>query len=130
MTMRVRALCIGAIVAGCLGTGSIGQQGSEPIESELREKVDVRLIQLEITASSKTAACSALGKEQIELTVGGDQREIVALDLLGDYGTQAAGSFAGEPSASSLQLADRRPAAQFVLLFDEWHTRDMHCFDS
>ncbi len=123
MVLLARLLVVG--LTGCCFAFALGENEDPPVRSDLREEVQVRLIQLEITATPRDdASCRDLQAEDLELVVAGKEREIVALDLLGDYGALV-GAYP-EDKAVGEQL---RPAGQFVFYFDEWHIRDLCCGD-
>ena len=99
-------------------------QQSEPTEepsalkSDLQEKAEVRILQLEVTAWPKKGdaqACLDITRDDFEVRIGGQPREVLAADRLGDLGTPVIAPPASAPATPSAA------AMRYVIVFDTWH---------
>ncbi|MFQ5671306.1 MAG: VWA domain-containing protein [Acidobacteriota bacterium] len=113
-----------------------------PIETgpiQLQEKMQVRIIQIEVTVwpeRDEAAACRGLGADDFDLLVDGLPRPILEVDRPGRYGEVSSAPAGAEerpaPVAWPGQQTGQRPSAaaplelrgdpmQFVFYFDLWH---------
>ena len=92
----------------------------EPKDVGLRESERVTLVPLEVTVWPKdldSDACVGLTIDDFDLTVGGKERQIYAVDALGtDQET-----YVPEARAGGEEDAQPPGGMSFVLLFDLWH---------
>jgi VWFA-related protein len=96
-----------------------------PAETDYTEKVEVRLIQLEVTvwpSNDRFESCSDLVADDFELLVNGKRREDFNVDPAGSVSAQAA-EMPEEPAPAEAPEAD---PFTLVLFFDLWHLNLFH----
>ncbi|TDI31345.1 MAG: hypothetical protein E2P03_08060 [Acidobacteria bacterium] len=148
VALRVLALCL--LVPALLTTAPMlpaaQEREGEPARVGLEEEVEVRIIQVELTAwpgNDNPEVCLDLNAADFELRVNGMPREILAVDRLHEYGrllpqgsprgadTAAAAGEGDLEASASLSLDSPSPGRdpmQFVFYFDILHL-NKHIFE-
>ena len=114
-------LLFGLIPLGLLVSQTGPQEDNQPpIPVDLEESVDVRIIQMEVTAWPKNGdagQCRDIQADDFEVLIKGEPREVIAADRLGDYGLpleEAALSSMEDPAVTSYPM-------QYIVVFDIAH---------
>jgi hypothetical protein len=88
------------------------------LNADLKEEVEVRILQLEVTAwpkSREVNACRDLKRDDFEVLIGGQPRDVLAADRLGNLGEPASAPPAPETDSGS------GAPMRYVVVFDTWH---------